>query len=150
METVARNKISHCIHERYNGTKMLSVKMARLLGTRKITGALGCFAAAAGLWTATTEKTRAWQQTNTEDLPSRNISGPRQAVVIGAGVAGVSTAYQLARRGWTVTVLEASPSPGSQCSAVAAGGMQRSNPVLNKDSWAEVMKSWISPGALNK
>ena len=63
---------------------------------------------------------------------------------------GVSTAYQLARRGWTVTVLEASPSPGSECSAVAAGGMQRSNPVLNKNSWAEVMKSWISPGALNK
>ena len=66
----------------------------------------------------------------------------KKAVVIGGGVAGVSSAYQLARRGYQVTVLDMCGAPGSQCSAVAAGGMQRSNPVLNKESWLSVMKSW--------
>lgn len=34
------------------------------------------------------------------------LAGPRQALVIGAGLAGTATAASLARRGWQVTVLE--------------------------------------------
>ena len=64
----------------------------------------------------------------------------KKAVVIGGGVAGVSSAYQLARRGYQVTVLDKASSPGSECSAVSAGGMQRSNPVLNRESWLAVIK----------
>ncbi len=37
---------------------------------------------------------------------------PRQAVVIGAGIAGASVAWCLAERGWQVVVLEAGPGPG--------------------------------------
>ena len=66
--------------------------------------------------------------------------GEKKAVVI--GVAGVSTAYHLARRGYQVTILDKAAAPGSECSAVSAGGMQRSNPVLNRDSWLALIKSW--------
>jgi len=67
----------------------------------------------------------------------------RRAIVIGAGVVGVATAYQLARRGYQVAVLEPMPEPGEECSACAAGGMQRSNPVVDRDSWIAVAKCFI-------
>lgn len=37
----------------------------------------------------------------------------RQAIVIGAGIAGATVAWSLAERGWRVTVLEAGPGPGA-------------------------------------
>jgi tRNA 5-methylaminomethyl-2-thiouridine biosynthesis bifunctional protein len=46
---------------------------------------------------------------------------PRQAIVIGAGIAGACTAVSLVRRGWQVTVLDASPTPASGASALPAG-----------------------------
>ena len=147
MRFVARRyNTGHCIRDIHNHTEALSATMAQMLGAKRIGGAVGCLAAAASLWAAAKEPQRAWRRTDYEKLPARELKGPKQAVVVGAGVAGVSTAYQLAKRGWTVTLLEASPQPGSQCSAVAAGGMQKSNPVLTKESWGEVMRSWILPG----
>ena len=148
MRVVARRyETAHCIRDIHNDTGALSTTVAQMLRAKRIGGAaVGCLAAAAGLWTAAREPTRAWRQADSEKLPSRELKGPKKAVVVGAGVAGVSTAYQLAKRGWTVTLLEASAYPGSQCSAVAAGGMQKSNPVLTKESWGEVMRSWILPG----
>jgi glycine oxidase len=41
--------------------------------------------------------------------------------VIGAGVAGLTTALELARAGCTVELIERSPKPGSGCSGVAGG-----------------------------
>ena len=41
-----------------------------------------------------------------------------------------------------MTVLDSSESPAAQCSAVPAGGMQKSNPTVNRESWISVMKSW--------
>ena len=141
-----RYNTAHCIRDIHNDTGALSTTVAQMLGAKRIGGAVGCLAAAASLWAAAKEPQRAWRRTDYEKLPARELKEPKQAVVVGAGVAGVSTAYQLAKRGWTVTLLEASPQPGSQCSAVAAGGMQKSNPVLTKESWGEVMRSWILPG----
>jgi D-amino-acid dehydrogenase len=64
------------------------------------------------------------------------------AVVIGAGVAGVCTAYELARRGYAVDILEKSiKGPGSECSAVSAGGCQRMNVPMNADMWKSVFLS---------
>lgn len=45
----------------------------------------------------------------------------RQAVVIGAGLAGAATAYSLARRGWQVTVLDAHPQPAGGASGLPVG-----------------------------
>ena len=57
-------------------------------------------------------------------------------------MAGVCTAYELGRKGYSVTVVDCSATPGEQCSAVPAGGMQKSNPTVNRDSWLSVIKSW--------
>ena len=147
MRFVARRyNTGHSIRDIHKDTGALSITVAQMLGAKRVGGSVGCLAAAASLWAAAKEPPSAWRQDDGEKLPSRELKGPKRAVVVGAGVAGVSTAYQLAKRGWTVTLLEASPYPGSQCSAVAAGGMQKSNPVLTKESWGEVMRSWILPG----
>ena len=145
---VRRYNTGHCIHDIHTGTALSTTVVAQMLGAKRIGGAVGCLAGAASLWAVAKEHPRAWRRADSEKLPSREIKGPKKAVVVGAGVAGVSTAYQLAKKGWNVTLLEASHSPGSQCSAVAAGGMQKSNPVLTKESWGEVMRSWILPGNL--
>ena len=147
MRVVARRYNSgQCIRDIHKDTGALSTTVAQMLGAKRIGGVVGCLAGAASLWAAAKEPRRAWRQADCDKLPSSEIKGPKKAVVVGAGVAGVSTAYQLAKRGWTVTLLKACPNPGSQCSAVAAGGMQKSNPVLTKESWGEVMRSWILPG----
>ena len=41
-------------------------------------------------------------------------SRPRRVIVIGAGLAGLSLAYELDRAGWSVTILEARTRPGGR------------------------------------
>lgn len=48
--------------------------------------------------------------------PDRACSGPRTAVVVGAGLAGAAVAAALASRGWAVTVLDAADAPASGAS----------------------------------
>lgn len=67
----------------------------------------------------------------------------RRAVVVGAGVAGVATALELARRGVDVVVLDSASGPGKECSAVAAGGMQRSNLRLGWASWVDTLTATL-------
>ncbi|KAL3910783.1 MAG: hypothetical protein SGILL_007558, partial [Bacillariaceae sp.] len=74
---------------------------------------------------------------------TRTSATKKQAIVIGAGVVGVCTAYQLAKRGYEVAVIEPMTEPGEECSACAAGGMQRSNPVVDRDSWVATMKCLV-------
>lgn len=64
----------------------------------------------------------------------------QRILIIGGGVVGVTTAYKLALRGHSVALLEPRPDPGEECSACAAGGMQKSNPVVDKDTWIAVLK----------
>ncbi|WP_087501524.1 bifunctional tRNA (5-methylaminomethyl-2-thiouridine)(34)-methyltransferase MnmD/FAD-dependent 5-carboxymethylaminomethyl-2-thiouridine(34) oxidoreductase MnmC [Pseudomonas sp. SID14000] len=47
--------------------------------------------------------------------------GPREALVIGAGLAGSTTAASLARRGWQVTVLERHDTPAQEASGNPQG-----------------------------
>lgn len=81
-----------------------------------------------------------------ETLPSNNTNNKFEAekkqrvLVVGAGVVGVSTAYKLAKQGHSVVILEPRPEPGEECSQCAAGGMQRANPIVDKDSWISVLK----------
>ncbi len=49
------------------------------------------------------------------------IPGPREALVIGAGLAGSTTAASLARRGWQVTVLERHDAPAREASGNPQG-----------------------------
>lgn len=48
-------------------------------------------------------------------------TGPRQALVIGAGLSGSAVAYSLATRGWTVTVIDQADGPGAGASGLPAG-----------------------------
>lgn len=62
-----------------------------------------------------------WKRTR-HTLPTPWPEGqPRHAVVIGAGLSGAACAQALARRGWTVDVLEAGPHPAGGGSAMPAG-----------------------------
>ncbi|MCO6690937.1 bifunctional tRNA (5-methylaminomethyl-2-thiouridine)(34)-methyltransferase MnmD/FAD-dependent 5-carboxymethylaminomethyl-2-thiouridine(34) oxidoreductase MnmC [Pseudomonas asiatica] len=49
------------------------------------------------------------------------VAGPREALVIGAGLAGSTTAASLARRGWQVTVLERHDTPAREASGNPQG-----------------------------
>ena len=46
------------------------------------------------------------------------------AVVIGAGLAGLTAAWDLSRKGWRVTVLEAAEAPGGRCRDIVRGGLR--------------------------
>ena len=50
---------------------------------------------------------------DTIDLP-RYLSKPKKVVVIGGGLAGLASAYELSQRGFTVTLLEKSPQLGGK------------------------------------
>lgn len=54
-------------------------------------------------------------------LPSTDHTHQREAVVIGAGLAGCSTAYALAQRGWKVTVIERNAGEASEASGNPQG-----------------------------
>lgn len=63
----------------------------------------------------------AWQIKSTRKRPVSSIQRPSRCVVIGAGLAGASTAASLARRGWQVQVLDAAASPASAASGLPVG-----------------------------
>lgn len=56
------------------------------------------------------------------------------AIVVGAGMAGLTTAYELQNKGWQVTVLEARPSVGGRSGLASSEwiGDSKVQPVLNK------------------
>lgn len=59
-----------------------------------------------------------------------NIQGDRHCVVVGAGLAGASVAGALARRGWTVQVLDSAREPAQGASGLPVGLMV---PHVSKD-----------------
>ena len=64
----------------------------------------------------------------------------KQLIVVGGGVVGVTAAYKAALKGHSVVLLEPRSEPGKECSACAAGGMQRANPVVDMSTWIAVTK----------
>lgn len=53
--------------------------------------------------------------------PEADLQQPRTALVIGAGLAGISSAWALARRGWQVTLLDRHSEPASEASGNPQG-----------------------------
>lgn len=47
---------------------------------------------------------------------------PRRAIVVGAGVGGLTAAMKLAHQGWDVQLFEKQGSPGGRCGRLAVGG----------------------------
>jgi len=50
------------------------------------------------------------------------VNGPRNAVIIGAGISGLTVAYYLRRAGWSVCVLDPGDAPGGTMRTVRDGG----------------------------
>eukprot|EP00051_Salpingoeca_urceolata_P017981 m.249885 g.249885 ORF g.249885 m.249885 type:complete len:530 (+) comp19092_c0_seq1:2084-3673(+) len=73
----------------------------------------------------------------------------RRAIVIGGGVVGVSTAYELSQRGFQVALLENQGHVAPECSQAPAGGMQRMNHVVDKHTWIKTFKNLL-PWASDK
>lgn len=63
--------------------------------------------------------------------PEFKTGSQRRAVVIGAGIAGAASAYQLSRRGWQVTVVDKHPAPAQGASGNPVGAFY---PALSSDS----------------
>mmetsp|Transcript_20957 Transcript_20957/g.34583 ORF Transcript_20957/g.34583 Transcript_20957/m.34583 type:complete len:562 (+) Transcript_20957:39-1724(+) len=74
---------------------------------------------------------------------SATAANKKQCIIIGGGVVGVTAAYKLALKGHSVVLLEPNSAPGKECSSCAAGGMQRSNPTVDKGTWIAVTKSFL-------
>src|SRR5258708_5755449 len=69
-------------------------------------------------------------------MESPSIQRPLDAVVVGAGISGLATAFRLVRAGMRVAVLEASPRPGGALVTREAAGFRFElgpNTVLESD-----------------
>ncbi|MBR0683553.1 FAD-dependent oxidoreductase [Roseomonas eburnea] len=76
-------------------------------------------------------------------------SGSETAAVIGAGITGITTAYNLARHGHDVTVFDRHPYAAMETSFANGGQLSASNAEV-WNSWGTVLKGlkWmVSPGA---
>jgi tRNA 5-methylaminomethyl-2-thiouridine biosynthesis bifunctional protein len=62
-----------------------------------------------------------WQLQSSRRQPLSQLKQPSHCVVIGAGLAGASTAASLARRGWQVLVLDQAAAPASAASGLPVG-----------------------------
>jgi glycine/D-amino acid oxidase-like deaminating enzyme len=79
------------------------------------------------------------------------FSQSKAAVVIGGGVAGVSTAAALQERGYEVLLLEANAKgPGEEASKVSAGGMQQMNNSLDRKTFFATLKQIFLPLSKDK
>ena len=80
----------------------------------------------------------------TESKLQDNVPQPKTAVVIGGGIIGISTAFQLARRGVQVTVLESRPEISSVSSYKNGAILCQSMAA----SWASATVLAKNPGEL--
>lgn len=64
-----------------------------------------------------------WEASNTRHRWRHAAPAPNQCAIVGAGLAGATAAAALARRGWQVTVLDASPLPAAGASGLPAALM---------------------------
>ncbi len=78
-------------------------------------------AAAASAWSG--QYNPRWQPKNRTLESATNAITNRRCIVIGAGLAGASTANALAARGWSMHVLDAAPAPATGASSLPVGLM---------------------------
>ena len=76
----------------------------------------------------------------TDDPSAAESTPPRQALVIGAGVAGTSIAERLAARGWRITVIDEAAGPGHGASGNKAG-VFRPLPSLDDNRLARITRA---------
>lgn len=73
----------------------------------------------------------------------------KPVIIIGGGVVGVTTAYKLGLAGHAVILLDSASKSAAECSACAAGGMQRSNLVVDRNAWIAVIQC-VAPDTITR
>lgn len=68
------------------------------------------------------KRSKIWLARHQEKI-TQNITSNKQAVIIGAGLAGCSTGYSLVKRGWKVTIIDQSPKIASGASGNLQGAL---------------------------
>jgi hypothetical protein len=81
-----------------------------------------------------------------ERISAKTAKDKKTCVIIGGGVAGIASAYELCEKGHNVILLEKYEDTGQQCSAAPAGGMQRSNPTVDSTMWLSAFQSILGIG----
>eukprot|EP00977_Amphora_coffeiformis_P000325 scaffold84_cov163-Amphora_coffeaeformis.AAC.19 len=88
-------------------------------------------------------------QRQAEEWPKSPLELPTSTpdvIVIGGGVVGIAAAYSCAQKGQKVLLIEPNSVAGQECTSCAAGGMQRSTAVVNRNTWLAVLKSSFGNG----
>jgi tRNA 5-methylaminomethyl-2-thiouridine biosynthesis bifunctional protein len=83
-----------------------------------------------------------YQRPSWFQLPPSDATA-KQAIVIGAGLAGCSAAYNLARRGWHVRVIEAQDAPAPGSSGNAQSALQCRLQKLQSPSYAFALHAYL-------
>ncbi len=83
-----------------------------------------------------------WNPKKTPADPRLAIGHPRRCIVIGAGLAGASTAHALAARGWAVHVLDAALHPAMGASSLPAGLMV-AHPSANDNPRSRLLRAGL-------
>ncbi|MDW5594794.1 flavin monoamine oxidase family protein [Conexibacter stalactiti] len=86
--------------------------------------ALGLVASPTNAPAAWAAETRAWQPPSASDFGLRGHGGRRRVLVLGAGIAGLVTAYELGKAGYRVTLVEARERPGGRNWTVRGGTVE--------------------------
>jgi glycine/D-amino acid oxidase-like deaminating enzyme len=137
------------VYGRYQTTNALEQRQHRHLPANEISVFLSAASASVA-----SRNTRTCISTNKEEERGRgeeqNTRKKRQrrrrnVVVVSGGIVGIATAHRLAKAGHRVVVVEPRAGPAMECTACAAGGMQRSNPVIDRTSWMDVVCQCILP-----
>lgn len=80
-----------------------------------------------------------------ETSQAETSAAPREAIILGAGLAGTSLAHRLVRRGWSVQLLEAADGPGQGASGNLAGVL-RPLPSLDDNRLARLTRAGTLAG----
>ncbi len=78
----------------------------------------------------------------TPSTPQLEPGQPRRCTVIGAGLAGASTAYALAARGWAVQVLDAALQPAMGASSLP-GGLMVAHPSADDNPRSRLLRAGL-------
>jgi glycine/D-amino acid oxidase-like deaminating enzyme len=135
--------VTKCINQNNEPEMMLSSPFLHRLGKATVFSTAVVGTAAVLRYNNVRERqNKEWPQ-NQITFPTNSSGANPDVIIIGAGVVGIATAYTCAQQGQRVLIIEPNSTAGQECTSCAAGGMQRSNPVVNYDTWCAVVKATL-------
>jgi monoamine oxidase len=98
--------------------------MKKFVSRRELLGLIGKTGATAAVLKASTALGLVPETTvQFPDIPSVNPANRPSVVILGGGISGLTTAYELDKAGYDCVVLEAAPKAGGRCMTVRSGDL---------------------------